>query len=90
MPNATTVSDADLRRARGIYTVDPFDSNAPGHHLWGERTETVSEDVEESETLEIALPSDDHVTLLTLIDRIERLKGGLPPDVRVLRKNLST
>ena len=45
---------------------------------------------EEANILEIALPSDDHVALLALIDRIEAAKGRLPPDVVVLRRNLSS
>lgn len=87
----TSVSDREIKRAAGIYTVDPSDPDAAGHHLWGERSEVVSEEAsgdQNGAVLEIELHSDDHLSLLDLIDRIDRQKGSLPPDVVVLRKKL--
>lgn len=91
MPAVSSVSDAELEQAQAIHTVDPQDRNAAGHQLWGHRSEKSQAGTENDEyVLEIALPSDDHVALLGLIDRIERIKGRLPPDVEVLRGNLSS
>jgi hypothetical protein len=90
MAAITTISDAELKRADAIHTVDPQDPHAAGHQLWGHRSQQsqVEPHVDEH-IVEIELPSDDHVALLALIDRIERIKGKLPPDVNVLRRNLS-
>lgn len=89
MPPAMSVSDAELRAADAIHTIDPDDPNAAGHQLWGHRSQQSQVQPQPGETtLEISLPSDDHVALLALIDRIELAKGELPPDVRVLRRNL--
>ena len=90
MPAANSVSDAQLREADAIHTVDPQDPNAAGHQLWGHlsKKSQVQPDSDQK-ILELRLLSDDHVALLALIDRIERVKGQLPPDVEVLRRNLS-
>jgi hypothetical protein len=92
MQTSDLITDDEIRAAVGIYTVDPSDLNAAGHHLWGDRS--VASDPEPADIdprlLEIGLPSDDHRALLALIDRIERVKGKLPPDVAVLRKNLGS
>jgi hypothetical protein len=91
MATATSISDAELGQADAIHTYDPQDPNAAGHQLWGHRSQDsqVDDDGDQS-IVEVALPSDDHLALLTLIDRIERVKGTLPPDVQVLRRNLSS
>jgi hypothetical protein len=91
MPAGTTITDADIKDAAAIHTVDPRDPNAAGHQLWGHRSErSVAQQDNDHKILEIDLPSDDHVALLSLIDHIERVKGRLPPDVEVLRRNLSS
>jgi hypothetical protein len=91
MHTTATISDADIRDADAIHTVDPHDSNAAGHQLWGHQSEkSVALPASGQKLVEIELPSDDHVALLALIDRIERIKGKLPPDVEVLRRNLSS
>lgn len=90
MPATATITDAQLRAADAIHTIDPNDPNAAGHQLWGHRSQRSQVAETDEKILEIALPSDDHVALLALIDRIERVKGRLPPDVEVLRKNLSS
>jgi hypothetical protein len=90
LPSADRISDEGLRAAEGIHTFDPADPNAAGHQLWGHRSKESQAPAEGYEkVVEIALPSDDHVALLALIARIERVKGRLPPDVEVLRRNLS-
>ena len=89
MRSASVIADEDIRAADGIHTVDPLDTNAAGHQLWGHRSQK-SQSSEDKLVLEIALPSDDHVALLALIARIEKLKGQLPPDVEVLKRNLSS
>jgi hypothetical protein len=77
-----------LIAAEAIHTRDPADPNAAGHQLWGHQSaESQPNDV--ANILEVALPSDDHQALLQLIARIERLKGKLPPDVVILRRNLN-
>jgi hypothetical protein len=81
------ITDAELRAADAIHTRDPADPNAAGHQLWGHQT-AESQPNADARIVEIALPSDDHAALLGLIDRIEKIKGRLPPDVAVLRKNL--
>lgn len=87
----SSLTDVELRDADGIHTVDPFDPNAAGHQLWGHRSQESQTPADrEHRVVEIALPSDDHVALLALIDRIERVKGKLPPDVEVLRGNLAS
>jgi hypothetical protein len=87
----TEISDADLRQADAIHTIDPNDPHAAGHQLWGHQSKKSQVEPDPNQRiLEIALPSDDHVALLALIDRIERIKGRLPPDVEVLRRNLSS
>jgi hypothetical protein len=88
MRTSTEIPDAELRAAEAIHTRDPADPNAAGHQLWGHQT-TVSQPNDMANIVEIALLSDDHQALLGLIARIERIKGGLPPDVAVLRRNLS-
>ena len=90
MPATATITDAQLRAADAIHTIDPSDPNAAGHQLWGHRSQRSQVAETDEKILEIALPSDDHVSLLSLIDRIERVKCRLPPDVEVLRKNLSS
>ena len=90
MATAASISDTDLRQADAIHTFDPQDENAAGHQLWGHRSQESQVQEVDRAILEIPLPSDDHVALLALIDRIERVKGQLPPDVEVLRKNLSS
>jgi hypothetical protein len=90
MPTAMAISDAALREADAIHTIDPQDRNAAGHQLWGHRSQESQQTESDEKILEIELPSDDHVALLALIDRIERVKGQLPPDVEVLRRNLSS
>ena len=91
MPAATRISDARIRDADAIHTVDPHDRNAAGHQLWGHRSEqSVALPDSDHKILEVELPSDDHVALLALIDHIERIKGRLPPDVEILRRNLSS
>jgi len=91
MPSASTVSDQELLQADGIHTVDPADPHAAGHQLWGhESVKSQAKTANDGFVVEIQLPSDDHVALLALIDRIERVKGKLPPDVVVLRHNLSS
>jgi hypothetical protein len=90
MRTPTLISDSDLKHADGIHTIDPNDSNAAGHQLWGHRSqESQAQTSNDGKVVEIALPSDDHVALLALINRIEKVKGRLPPDVNVLRRNLS-
>jgi hypothetical protein len=90
MRAVTALSDDEISEADAIHTADPHDPNAAGHQLWGHRS-IASQAVLDSDevVLEVGLPSDDHVALLALIDRIERVKGRLPPDVEVLRRNLS-
>src|SRR5205823_1233636 len=90
MPATAFVSDADLREADAIHTVDPNDPHAAGHQLWGHRSQESQVQNSGQKIIELELPSDDHVALLALIDRIERIKGRLPPDVEVLRRNLSS
>ena len=91
MPAATSISDLELRQADAIHTFDPYDPHTAGHQLWGHRSQESQVQADSEHTiLEIELPSDDHVALLALIDRIERVKGELPPDVQVLRRNLSS
>jgi hypothetical protein len=89
MRTAAAIADQEIRNAEGIHTVDPQDPNAAGHQLWGHRSKK-SLATNDQNVLEIALPSDDHVALLALIARIEKLKGQLPPDVQVLRRNLAS
>jgi hypothetical protein len=84
------ITDGELRAAEGIHTRDPADPNAAGHQLWGGNQSAASQPNSDAYVLEIALPSDDHQSLLALIARIEKVKGTLPPDVAVLRKNLSS
>lgn len=90
MTSVMSLSDSEIKHAIGIFTLDPTDPDAAGHHLWGERPSIASDELPEDKhpALEIELPSDDHIALLKLIDRIERVKGSLPPDVVVLRANL--
>jgi hypothetical protein len=91
MATTTTISDAELGQADAIHTTDPHDPHAAGHQLWGHRSQQSQVQAQTDENvIEIELPSDDHVSLLALIDRIERVKGQLPPDVQVLRRSLST
>jgi len=91
MQFASTISDQELRQADAIHTFDPADEQAAGHQLWGhESAKSQAKTANDGQVVEIALSSDDHVALLALIDRIERLKGSLPPDVTVLRRNLSS
>jgi hypothetical protein len=91
MATVTSISDFQLRQADSIHTFDPQDPHAAGHQLWGHRSQESQIDPNpEQSILEIELPSDDHVALLALINRIERAKGSLPPDVKVLRRNLSS
>jgi hypothetical protein len=90
MPAVTSISDTELRAADAIHTIDPQDRNAAGHQLWGNRSKESQVQESDQKILEVKLPSDDHVALLALIDRIERVKGRLPPDVEVLRRNLSS
>jgi hypothetical protein len=83
------ISDARLGAAQSIHTQDPANPNSAGYQLWGHRSEASQPTDSESQNIfEIALPSDDHQGLLDLITRIEAVKGRLPPDVIVLRKNL--
>jgi hypothetical protein len=87
----SVISDHELREADGIHTFDPADPNAAGHQLWGNRTQKSAAPTNtDARIVEIPLPSDDHAALLALISRIEKLKGKLPPDVEVLRTNLSS
>jgi hypothetical protein len=91
MRAASAFSDAELMEADGIHTIDPNDPNAAGHQLWGHRSEKSQvQKASDQKIVEVQLLSDDHIALLGLIDRIERLKGQLPPDVAVLRRNLSS
>jgi hypothetical protein len=91
MRTVDLVSDRDLKDADGIHTVDPHDANAAGHQLWGHRSqESQAQTTNDRRVIEISLPSDDHVALLALTARVERVKGRLPPDVEVLRRNLSS
>ena len=91
MHNATVVYDAELQGADAIHTVDPQDPDAAGHELWGHHSEKSQVQPDNSQRIvEVPLPSDDHVALLALIDRIEVLKGSLPPDIEVLRRNLAS
>jgi hypothetical protein len=91
MRTLSLVSDSELQDAEGIHTVDPNDSHAAGHQLWGHRSEESQAQTSNDRTVvEIALPSDNHVALLALIERVERVKGRLPPEVEVLRRNLSS
>jgi len=91
MRTPSVISDDELKAADGIHTFDPADLNAAGHQLWGNRTqESDAQTNTDARIVELPLPSDDHVALLALISRIEKVKGRLPPDVEVLRKNLST
>jgi hypothetical protein len=39
MAAATAISDAELRAADAIHTIDPYDRNAAGHQLWGHRSQ---------------------------------------------------
>jgi hypothetical protein len=91
MRTASSISDSELKVAEGIHTVDPQDPTAAGHQLWGHRSQkSQAQTGNDKKVIEIALPSDDHVALLALIARIEKVKGELPPDVVVLRRNLSS
>jgi hypothetical protein len=91
MPSVSDVSDLELKQADGIHTVDPHDTHAAGHQLWGHRSEESQAGTRnDRKVVEIALPSDDHVALLALIGRVEKAKGRLPPDIEVLRRNLSS
>jgi hypothetical protein len=86
------ISDREIKEAHGIHTLDPRDPNAAGHHLWGDRSarSEPTPETPDPSLLAIALDSDDHVALLNLIARIERIKGTLPPDVKEMRKNLAS
>jgi hypothetical protein len=88
MHSSTQIPDADLHASEAIHTRDPSDPNAAGHQLWGHQS-AESKPNDTANVVEISLPSDDHEALLQLIARIERIKGKLPPDVAVLRRNLS-
>jgi len=91
MRTASIISDMELKAADGIHTLDPNDLHAAGHQLWGHRSEeSQAQTSTDPKVVEIALPSDDHVALLALIGRVEKVKGRLPPDVEVLRRNLSS
>jgi hypothetical protein len=82
------ISDHELSEAEGIHTFDPTDPNAAGHQLWGNKTQESAAQINaDSRIVEIPLSSDDHVALLALISRIEKVKGKLLPDVEVLRTN---
>lgn len=77
MQTAMSVSDAELQAADAIHTIDPSEANAAGHQLWGHRSQKSQVQPQPEERIvEIALPSDDHVALLALIDRIERAKAN--------------
>jgi hypothetical protein len=91
MRMADLITDQELRDASAIHTIDPSHSDAAGHQLWGSKTTRSQSDPEHMDPriIEVALPADDHVALLQLIERIARLKKELPPDVVELRKNLS-
>jgi hypothetical protein len=85
------IADQQLKDADGIHTVDPDNRNAAGYQLWGtESQKSRAQTANDGKVVEIALSSDDHAALLSLIARIETLKGRLPPDVEVLRRNLSS
>jgi hypothetical protein len=91
MQSPSEITDAELATATGIHTCDPGDPTAAGHQLWGHRSEkSQAETGNDKLVVEVALASDDHVALLEFISRVERLKGRLPPDVQVLRRNLSS
>lgn len=91
MQTSSVISDQKLREADGIHTFDPADPHAAGYQLWGNKSQKSDAYTNDAAKLvEIPLPSDDHVALLALIARIEKAKGGLPPDVEVLRRNLSS
>jgi hypothetical protein len=91
MRTASQISDSELMHADGIHTVDPNDRHAAGHQLWGHRSEeSQAQTSNDRRVVEISLPSDDHVALLALIGRVESVKRQLPPDVEVLRRNLSS
>jgi len=80
----------ELKLADGIHTVYPNDTQAAGHQLWGHHSEeSQAQTSNHRKVVEIALPSDDQVALLALIARVEKVKGRLPPDIEVLRRNLS-
>jgi hypothetical protein len=85
------ITDAEIRTATAIHTTDPGEPSAAGHQLWGNQTAKSQGDPAKLDAgiLEIQLPSDDHVGLLQLIERIAHIKKDLPPDVVELRKNLS-
>lgn len=85
------ITDAELAAAEAVHTRDPADHQAAGHQLWGNKTAESQADPEniDPRILEVTMPSDDHVALLAFIDRLERVKKKLPPDVAVLRRNLS-
>jgi hypothetical protein len=91
MRTPSVISDRELSEAEAIHTFDPADPNAAGHQLWGDRSQKSNADNDDDAKIaEIPLASDDHVALLALISRIEKVKGQLPPDVEVLRRNLSS
>jgi hypothetical protein len=91
MRSPDLISDAELQAATAIHTSDPSDPQAAGHQLWGNQTAQSQGDPTKLDPriVEVALPSDDHVALLQLIERIALMKKSLPPDVVELRKNLS-
>jgi hypothetical protein len=84
------ITDAELREATAIHTMDPSRPDAAGYQLWGNQTAQSQGDPENMDPhiVEVALPADDHMALLHFIERIARIKKDLPPDVVELRKNL--
>jgi len=80
------VADYELRQADWVNAVD----EETGHWetVWVLDEPAKVPTAKPRRILEIAIPDDDHVSLLNLIDQVEHVKGKLPPRVEALREVL--
>jgi hypothetical protein len=80
------VADYELRHADWVNAVD--EDTGHWETLWGLDEPAKVPSAKPRRILEIAIREDDHVGLLNLIDRVEQVKGELPPRVKALREVL--
>jgi hypothetical protein len=80
------VADYELRHADWVNAVD----EETGHWetLWGLDEPAAVPAAKNRRIIEVAVPEGDQVGLLNLIDRVEQVKGRLPPRIEALREVL--
>ena len=86
MKTLVEVSDHELRVADWINAVD--ESSSHWETLWGLDEPAPLPTAKQQRIVEISLAQDDEVGLLNAIDRVEQVKGSLPPRVLALREVL--